>query len=158
LDVTLGSTIVGLFALGLGFLALALARRLGFVVLWLLLLTYWAWTVLVFDPPHVQQPFLAWTAWALPLALLTTVGFPDSSRSRWRKATVGLFMVWLAGVGVSLWLRMMAWDVHLPPLVGFERVYVVGIILPLPIAVGLNHLRQVVGTIRRPQETPTSAA
>ncbi len=63
---------LGLFALA--FVLLAVARRAGFVALWLLLVGFWMWITIGNSHLIVEGGFLAWTALAIPLFLLAALG------------------------------------------------------------------------------------
>lgn len=87
--------VAGLVCFAFGFVALAAVKRLGFVVLWGLLLWQWITTV---DTPMVflDMPFLAWTALGVPLYVLSAVGLSSETAGfrRWRIEFVTTLLIW----------------------------------------------------------------
>ena len=73
---------IGAVCFVLGFVVLAAIKRLGFALLWGLLV--WWWIVLVGDGarPFLDTPFLAWSAFAAPLYVLSAVGLSSETGSR----------------------------------------------------------------------------
>src|SRR5688500_12101500 len=68
---------------GVAFVLLALARRAGFIALWLVLGTVWAWMLRELAPGYAHEmdsAFVVWSALAVPLALLGGFGVPTVLR------------------------------------------------------------------------------
>ena len=92
----------------IAFLILAVARRAGFVALWIVLLSAWVW-LLRDGAPFVEVPkvFIGWTILALPLFAIGALG--SSGRDgRWpallrRAHPLVVLAVWLVIAGVALY-------------------------------------------------------
>jgi len=87
--------VIGAVCFVLGFVALAAIKRLGFALLWGLLV--WWWIVLVGDGPglFLDRPFLAWSAFAAPLYVLSAIGLTETvSSRRWQFEVVLTLLIW----------------------------------------------------------------
>jgi hypothetical protein len=84
------------------FVLLAVARRVGFAVLWLLQLAWWA--VLLRITLHVDAPsmFIVWTPFALPLYVLGALGTREAHRSAGRG-----WRIVASGLPVAVWIGML---------------------------------------------------
>jgi hypothetical protein len=83
-----------------GFLALAVARRVGFALLWILLSYIWAQAIVWRYPVTAQLSLIGWTVFAGPLYVLTVLGLPDDlKRKSWRVETAVTLTTW-----VTLWV------------------------------------------------------
>src|SRR5687767_11945607 len=73
---------LGIYA-AIAFLLLAMARRVGFILLWLLLLAAWIANVgsSTVRPEALPGFFILWTVLALPLYVITAWGIPSSSQA-----------------------------------------------------------------------------
>ena len=100
-------SILARYALPVGFLFLAaftvltVARRAGFIVLWVLLTVLWAHFMTLVDmPSEILVAFVFWSALAIPLALLGVLGVTEAFRlplGRWRPSARALLMsLWSA--------------------------------------------------------------
>ena len=89
-------SVTGAVCFVLGFVALAAVKRLGFALLWGLLM--WWWIAMIGNGPLVflDVPFLAWTAFAAPLYVLSAVGLsPETAGSRrWQFEVVLTLLIW----------------------------------------------------------------
>ena len=71
------------------FLLLAIARRAGFVALWLLLAGLWTLVLVVRELPiDVMIGFVGWTVLAFPLHVLGALGVPSALRVRLGRASL----------------------------------------------------------------------
>jgi hypothetical protein len=87
---------IGAVCFVLGFVVLAAIKRLGFALLWGLLV--WWWIVLVGDGarPFLDTPFLAWSAFAAPLYVLSAVGLSSDTAGsrRWQFEVALTLVIW----------------------------------------------------------------
>ena len=111
-DLTVYAAPVGV-VFGVAFVLLAVARRAGFVALWLVLGALWAWILRQLAPGYPSQmvgAFVVWSALAIPLALLGGVGVPAVLRvrlGRWKPSAVAVtVVVWAALLipALALWV------------------------------------------------------
>jgi hypothetical protein len=99
------------------FTILAIARRVGFALLWALLIGLWAWMLLqpTFYPKIVLVRFIGWTLLALPLYALGMVGLPPSRRIpilKWRAHPAWpVLAIWLALIAAAIHYSRFATDV-----------------------------------------------
>lgn len=88
--------VIGAVCFVLGFVALAAVKRLGFALLWGLLM--WSWIVMIRNSPAVvflDVPFLLWTAFAAPLYILSAIGLTETASSRrWQFEVVLTLLIW----------------------------------------------------------------
>jgi hypothetical protein len=87
--------VIGAVCFVLGFVALAAVKRLGFALLWGLLL--WWWIRMIGPGPVVflDMPFVAWTAFAAPLYILSAIGLTETTSSRrWQVEFVLTLLIW----------------------------------------------------------------
>jgi hypothetical protein len=75
---------------------LAIARRVGFAALWVLLAGFWVFLLRDTSPPALAPAFLIWSILALPLWLMGQLGVA-------RTRTVGKLPVGAQAVGLALW-------------------------------------------------------
>ena len=99
-----------LFAAAL--LLLATARRVGFAMLWVLLIGLWLWLTgrIDWSPLFLVVVFVFWSIVALPLYLLGAVGFPGRHRlhvSRWTTTIPALV--------AALWVALVVFTVAVTP-------------------------------------------
>lgn len=69
------------------FLVLGVARRTGFVILWLLVFGIWLWQALGGTShnwrfSHINLDFIAWSILAAPLYTMVAIGFPPTGTRR----------------------------------------------------------------------------
>jgi hypothetical protein len=74
-----------------GFIALAVARRVGFALLWLLFLTYWVGLLIEIPALLIGMIFVMWSLFAMPLYALGAIAF---STAGWRLEMVLVLGAW----------------------------------------------------------------
>jgi hypothetical protein len=120
------------FAFALAFILLAVARRAGLVALWLLLGALW---VLILHDSVVGHTdfagvFVAWSALAIPLAILGGLGVPATLRLRlgpWNPAALTLaMMVWAALLVPALALSVPSFSLLALSEVGYRLAFGIG--------------------------------
>jgi len=143
-DVLEGSPVTAAVGFVAGFLALAVARRLGFAILWSLLFYLWARTAPEFPSGLVSMAFLFWTVLAAPLYLLSAIGLGRGTRGD--RVEVGVtVLVWLGTVALAL--AAPNWNLHgsaayAPSAEGY-------LFLVLPFVVAVRELVRVAFAFRR---------
>lgn len=144
--------VTGAICFVLGFVALAAVKRLGFALLWGLLV--WWWIAMIGNEPVVflDAPFLAWTAFAAPLYILSAIGLTETGSSRrWQIEVVLTLLIWASiTVLAFFWVQSagelrMIWDT--PPQYSMHwRGYVYA---AWPIVIGARELGRVLVAVRR---------
>jgi len=115
-EVLLGPPAVAAGGFLIGFLLLAIARRFGFGVLWILLLLAWLNTIRwSFWSLELLPRFVGWTVFAAPLYGLTAIGLGGSgaTRSLVRELLITAG-VWTTAVVLALKFSYLAIDVGYP--------------------------------------------
>jgi hypothetical protein len=99
----LGYALPSAFVFGVAFVLLAVARRAGFVALWVVLAGLWILIlhgVVAAYPSDIISAFVGWSALAIPLAVLGGLGVPPTLRiqiGRWGGSAVSVAAVlWAA--------------------------------------------------------------
>jgi len=142
-----------------GFLLLAVARRVGFAILWFFLLLLWLNIIRESPWPLGLLPrFPGWTVFAAPLYVLTAIGLSghDNARSLVRELllTAGL---WATVVALALKFSYLDIDVGLPGApYGSARAiaYICGV---FPFLLTTRELLRIARALRAPPE-PVAAA
>ncbi len=146
--------VIGAVCFVLGFVALAAVKRLGFALLWGLLV--WWWIVMIgSNGPLVflDVPFLAWTAFAGPLYVLSAVGLsPETARSRrWQFEVVLTLLIWASIALLAFFLvrpggeTLRIWDTPFQYSMNW-RGYVYA---AWPFVIGARELGRVLGALWR---------
>jgi len=139
----------------LAFAILAVARRVGFVVLWFCVIGLWVWMLtqaIGFAPLSIPMRFVGWSVLAFPLYALGVLGVPTAPRFsilRSRVDPASLVMVgWLALVAFAVHYSGIAPDVlPLPASVAFVRAGARFVWGPAPfIITGLEVVRVWIGS------------
>jgi hypothetical protein len=153
-------------------LLLAKGGRRGLQVLWIVVLGYWvalsaggASSLLTSGVADISlgvcallsRPFLLWSAFALPLTIVSRLelqGLRRTARSGWARA---LGIAWLAGIGVAYYVSTFPLDVgSKPPLSTLSSIIEAVILCTLPPGISLWSARRVRAEVMFPQIRATS--
>ena len=145
-ELLLDSPLLAAFGFIVGFLLLAIAKRFGFVVLWILLVAVWitqvrdsSWSV------YLLTSFLRWTVLAAPLYALTAIGLTADSNQRLLMREILLTaVVWATVTGLALKFSYLAIDVGYPHApYALARAIAIYLCLPLPFLISARELLRI---------------
>jgi hypothetical protein len=148
-----------------GFVLLALARRVGFAILWLVLLTLWVFVVRVgMYPLIILTAFPGWTVFAVPLYVLTAVGLSVPSdqvpRRGWLRFEIpATLSVWLGAVVLCQLVAPPFKGDFMGPLYAPPQAQIaMYVCVALPFVIGTRELVRIVLAVRtqRPSGRPAA--
>ena len=96
------------------FLLLAIARRAGFVALWMILVGLWVFLLSAggFDASYGRQ-FVAWSVLALPLYGLGMIGAPSTRRLA-RSSSLAIAIIWFCLIAAGFMVTRLGTRIELP--------------------------------------------
>jgi hypothetical protein len=145
-ELVVDSPLIAAVGFVVGFILLAIAKRIGFVVLWVLLLALWvskirdtSWSV------YLLPDFLQWTVLAAPLYALTAIGLSaDNNQRRLKRELLITAAIWAIVSGLALKFSYLAIDVGYPHApYSLARAVANYLCVPLPFLIGARELLRV---------------